>query len=179
MQAAVRRGVSGMRAMRLFGALIVLGLLAGCGEPVRTRIVERAGTLETAPKLDPERARHIINAYRAREGLKPLTLDPKLAAAAREHSQDLARHDQISHKGTDGSTPWSRVEKSGYRAQLAAENVAVGQITLEEVIKDWQDSPSHNANLLQREATQMGIALVFRPDTKYRSFWTLVLGSPI
>lgn len=168
-----------MRVQRLIGALGVLGLLSGCGEPVKTRMVERAGALETAPRLDPEAARRMINAYRVKQGLKPLAIDAKLAAAAREHSTDLARHDQISHKGTDGSSPWSRVEKAGYRAQLAAENVAVGQITMEEVFKDWQESPSHNANLLQRDATQMGIAMVFRHDTKYRSFWTLVLGAPI
>src|SRR5690606_2012052 len=118
-----------------------------------------AGTFEKAPKgaladrdytstgLDPEKARDIINQYRRDKGLKPLKLNAELTAAAKNHSRDLAKWDRISHYGSDGSNPWDRVKRSGYNAKLAAENVGTGQITIDEVMKGWKESPGHNKNL--------------------------------
>ncbi|MEL7543442.1 MAG: CAP domain-containing protein [Pseudomonadota bacterium] len=130
-------------------------------------------------RLEVQRARKLINAYRAENGLKPLALNSKLTLAAKTHSRDLAKWDRISHHGSDGSNPWKRVHRTGYKARLTAENVGTGQITIEEVFKGWQESPGHNKNLLLADAEEMGIALVHDPKTEFKTFWTLVLGSPI
>lgn len=148
-----------------------------------------AGTFESAPRgalsdrdysqtaLDPEKARDIINQYRKDHGLKPLKLNAELTLAAKAHSRDLSKWDRISHYGSDGSNPWDRVKRAGYRAKLAAENVGTGQVTFDEVMKGWKNSPGHNKNLLLGDAEHMGIALVQDPKTEFKSFWTLVLGS--
>jgi uncharacterized protein YkwD len=150
-----------------------------------------SGSYDKAPKgvladrdysrtaLNPEAARDIINAYRKQNGLKPLKLDTALTNAAKAHSRDLSKWDRISHYGSDGSNPWDRVKRVGYNARLAAENVGTGQATFEEVMKGWQESPGHNKNLLLADAEFMGIALVTEPGTEFKSFWTLVLASPI
>jgi uncharacterized protein YkwD len=167
--------------------------------PTRTRDYQRSASLDTrkasaapserAPKgalagrdysatvLNPETAREAINRYRKTKGLKPLKLDAELTTAARAHATDLAKWDRISHYGSDGSNPWDRVKRAGYNAKLAAENVGTGQVTFDEVMKGWQDSPGHNKNLLQAEAQHMGIALVQDPKTECKTFWTLVIGS--
>lgn len=149
------------------------------------------GTFEKAPRgaladrdysgtmLDPEKARDMINQYRKDKGLKPLKLNPELTEAAKAHSRDLAKWDRISHYGSDGSNPWDRVKRSGYRARLAAENVGTGQVDFSEVFKGWQESPGHNKNLLLSDAQEMGIGLVQDPRTEFKSFWTLVLGAPM
>jgi uncharacterized protein YkwD len=131
-----------------------------------------------ATKLDAELARDLVNAYRKEKGLRPLKLQPNLTEAARAHSRDLAKWDRISHFGSDGSNPWDRVKRAGYNAKLAAENVGTGQVTIEEVIKGWKNSPGHNKNLLLPDAEHMGIALVQDTKTEFKTFWTLVLGSP-
>jgi len=131
----------------------------------------------TGTNLDPNFARDIINQYRAEHGLKPVKLNTELTAAAKLHSKDLAKWDRISHYGSDGSNPWDRVKRSGFKARLAAENVGTGQIDFAEVMKGWKDSPGHNKNLLLADAEYMGIALVNEPKTEFKSFWTLVLGS--
>ena len=148
-----------------------------------------AGSFEKAPRgaladrdysqtnLDLDKARDIINQYRVDHGLKPLRLSPELTAAAKAHARDLAKWDRISHYGSDGSNPWDRVKRAGYRAKLAAENVGTGQTTFPEVMKGWRDSPGHNKNLLLPDAEQMGIALVSDPKTEFKTFWTLVLGA--
>lgn len=167
---------------------------AAPSKPSGTRVAKLddkvpAGSFEKAPPgalagrdysqtaLDPERARDLINQYRAEKKLKPLRLNAELTAAAKAHSRDLAKWDRISHYGSDGSNPWDRVKRSGYKAKLAAENVGTGQITFEEVLKGWKESPGHNKNLMLPDAEHMGIALVQDPKTEFKSFWTLVLGA--
>ena len=129
--------------------------------------------------LNSDMARDVINAYRKKNGLKPLKLNPELTEAAKEHSRDLAKWDRISHYGSDGSNPWDRVKRTGYKARLAAENVGTGQIDFTEVMRGWEASPGHNKNLLTPDATHMGIALVQDPKTEFKSFWTLVIASPM
>jgi uncharacterized protein YkwD len=133
----------------------------------------------TQTALDAERARDLINAYRKEKGLKPVKLNGELTNAAKAHSKDLSKWDRISHFGSDGSNPWDRVKRSGYNARLAAENVGTGQSNIDEVFKGWQESPGHNKNLLLSDAEHMGIALVQDPKTEFKTFWTLVLGTPM
>ena len=143
----------------------------------------RAGALATrdysATRLDAERARDLVNAYRKQKGLRPLKLQPALTEAARAHARDLAKWDRISHYGSDGSNPWDRVKRAGYSARLAAENVGTGQVTVDEVINGWKASPGHNKNLLLPEAEHMGIALIQDARTEFKTFWTLVIASPL
>lgn len=129
--------------------------------------------------LDAETARKLINAYRKEKGLKPLKLNAELTAAAKAHSRDLAKWDRISHYGSDGSNPWDRVKRTGYHARLAAENVGTGQVDFKEVLRGWEESPGHNKNLLLADASHMGIALVQDPKSEFKSFWTLVIASPM
>jgi uncharacterized protein YkwD len=150
-----------------------------------------SGTYEQAPAgaladrdyshtaLDAETARKLINKYRKGKGLKPLNLNAELTAAAKSHSRDLAKWDRISHYGSDGSNPWDRVKRTGYHARLAAENVGTGQVDFQEVLRGWEESPGHNKNLLLADATHMGIALVQDPRSEFKSFWTLVIASPM
>lgn len=169
------------------------------GEPSADRNVQVAavddraprGSYERAPEgalsdrdyshtsLDSERARELINTYRKSKGLKPLKLSNELTEAAKAHSRDLAKWDRISHYGSDGSNPWDRVKRTGFKARLAAENVGTGQIDFQEVLRGWQESPGHNKNLLLSDADSMGIALVQDPKTEFKSFWTLVVGAKI
>ena len=158
------------------------------GEPSAARNIQLAklddqaptGTFEKAPagaladrdysqtSLNAEMARDLINTYRKEKGLKPLKLNPELTEAAKGHSRDLAKWDRISHYGSDGSNPWDRVKRSGYKARLAAENVGTGQIDFNEVMRGWKDSPGHNKNLLLNDADHMGIALVQDPKTEFK-----------
>lgn len=164
----------------LFLPLLLLTAAAagGCAEVPATIASPQHRIAVSKVRLDANAATKMINSYRAEKGLKPLTLDPKLTRAARDHSTDLAARDRITHEGSNGSDPWVRAEKAGYRPKLAAENVGAGQRSLEEVFRGWQLSPGHNKNLLLPDVTQMGIALVTDTNSRYGTFWTLVLGTP-
>ena len=55
---------------------------------------------------------------------RPLDWDEKLAAIAREHSQEMAATGSFSHRGVDGSAPMTRVSKAGIRWLATGENIA-------------------------------------------------------
>lgn len=131
-----------------------------------------------ADRLDPQIALARINQVRAAAGLRPLTLDPSLAEAAKAHAADLAARDAISHYGRDGSTPDKRVAATGYDAVITGENVATGQRDFDEVLDGWLDSESHRRTLLLPEAVHTGLALVYNPKASYRTFWTMVVAEP-
>lgn len=165
-------------SLPLLIVLIVVSL-AACTEGTAHLTGQDARIDISQVKLDPEEARAMINRYRAEKGKKPLALNPVLTRAAQRHSTDLAKQDTISHSGSDGSNPWKRVTGAGYHAQLAAENVGAGQRSMAEVFRGWQESPGHDRNLLLADATQMGIALTVDAGTRYGTFWTLVIGTPM
>ena len=53
---------------------------------------------------------------------------------AQGHSQDMADHNFMAHNGSDGSSPFDRMQRAGYRFSFAGENVAAGQSTPEDAI---------------------------------------------
>lgn len=134
--------------------------------------------IKTPAALDMNRALRELNAYRAENGLKTLTFNSKLTEASRRHARDLANHGQISHDGSNGSNHADRALAAGYKYRFIAENVATGQKSWDEVFKGWQNSPGHNENLLNRDVSEFGVALVFEPDTKYITYWAMLVGKP-
>jgi len=151
---------------------------SGLGFGGEKKVELASGGDTSAVGVDRQQAQQLINVYRRQNGLEPLRLDPKLNIAALIHSKDLANSDRISHYGSDGSDTWDRVRRTGYSARMTAENVGTGQRTLSEVFQGWQKSKDHNANLLLADAEEMGIAVVHEEDTQFKTFWTLVIGSP-
>ena len=129
-------------------------------------------------RLDVKMAVKKINAIRYGKGLSKVRIDPALMQAARVHALDLARIDDVSHYGTDGSDPEQRVSKAGYSGVMTGENVSAGQRDIDEVLDGWLKSKSHRKTLLMKDARHMGVALAYDPQTKYRTFWTLVLAEP-
>jgi uncharacterized protein YkwD len=162
----------------LLALLLPLLLLFGCADGT-VKEVRPGPPLERAPALDAAKARDMINAYRASKGLAALNLDQRLTKAAMVQAEDLARRDLLDHTGSDGSGPQQRIERTGYDPALSAENIAAGQKDFQEVLSGWEDSRPHNRNLLLADAKDMGIAVAFSKDTHFRSFWALVLASPV
>lgn len=115
------------------------------------------------------------NRVRADAKLPPLSLEPRLVAAARAHADDMARHDTMSHDGSDGSRPSERVDRQGYHYRTTGENVARGQTSAKAVMCAWLKSPPHKKNILGH-FTQVGIAVVRSDDDT--PFWCVEFGDP-
>ncbi|MDT9235451.1 MAG: CAP domain-containing protein [Limnospira sp. PMC 737.11] len=117
----------------------------------------------------------LVNQERAQAGLQPLSLNPLLNQAARNHSTNMARQDFFSHTGLDGSSPSDRARAVGFTSGVG-ENIAAGHRTPESVVQGWMDSPGHRENILNPSYTQIGIGHYFLAnDTgsfNLNNYWT-------
>ncbi len=118
-----------------------------------------------------------VNAVRAQHGLNRLKSDPRLVKMAREQASLMARHLKMSHTTSYGQSFSRRLKRSGYNG-LAAENLAEGFTTVDQVIAAWLNSRGHRRNMLHKRMTHYGLAVVEadHPKRGKRKYWALVLG---
>jgi uncharacterized protein YkwD len=96
------------------------------------------------------------NAERRRAGCGDLKPDGRLAAAAQAHADDMARKGYFSHTSKDGRYFEARVRAAGY-PRPGAENIAKGQKSAKQVVKEWMASSSHRSAVLTCAFTTIGI----------------------
>jgi uncharacterized protein YkwD len=147
------------------------------GEPPQPQAAAKPAP-EAPESIDPNEALRLINEYRSSRGLAALTLDRNATGAALILAKDMAKHDHMSHIGPNGADIGKRLTLAGYPYRVCAENVGVGQRSLVEVVEGWKKSPPHSRNMLLAEAKHLGIAYEYKPDTKFKTFWTLVVAAP-
>ena len=97
----------------------------------------------------------------------PLLWDARLAAAARAHSEDMARNGYFSHQGSDGSMPSTRVSRAGVQWRGTAENIAKTSDVFEAeslFMNEPKFQHNHRGNILNPSYTHVGIGIVTGPD---------------
>lgn len=135
-------------------------LLAGLTATMDDRSREiLASNARAAAQLDPEEDRAILalNVMRNLLGLGVLAVDPKLCAAARDHSQDMRKLGFVGHiSPVAGKTEyWDRAKRFGTRAH--GENIAIGPLDGREANTCWFQSPVHHPILLCADYTRVGV----------------------
>ena len=167
-----------MNLGRSFLAVLALAMLAGCAgdyvpqaEPSFYRNLAQPGA-----QLDAAAAASMISGYRTNHGLPAVTLDPTLTRLAEAQAAVMAKRDKLDHNA--GKPFVVRLKASGYDAKTAAENIGAGYHTLAEAFSGWRDSRPHNANMLLKGATRIGIAAIYTPMSKYKVYWALILAEP-
>ncbi|MDW0109573.1 CAP domain-containing protein [Sporosarcina aquimarina] len=109
----------------------------------------------------------LTNAERQKAGLNPLKMDAKLMQSARQKSADMASKNYFSHTSPTYGSPFDQMKANGITYRAAAENIAMGQRSAEEVVKGWMNSPGHRENILTPGFTHIGIG--YDANGKY---WT-------
>jgi uncharacterized protein YkwD len=153
-----------------FGVLVTLAALAGPGSAVvrERKPMAALGGLEVSLLGK-------INAVRAARGLARLRRHAQLAAAAAEHSEQMALHGFFSHRSADGSSFGARVRRyygpAGYRYWSVGENLMWSSAPLapSAVVEGWMRSPGHRMVLLDARWRELGISAV-RVDDAPGSF---------
>jgi uncharacterized protein YkwD len=109
----------------------------------------------------------------------PLTLNPVLSGAALTHSQSMARYDEFDHRGHDGSSPATRVQRAGYGSYvIVGENIAAGAMTPAEVTEGWLQSPAHCENIMDGRFAEIGIAYAVNTGSSELVYWTQDFAGP-
>jgi uncharacterized protein YkwD len=79
----------------------------------------------------------------------------------------------MSHTGSDGSSPFDRIRRYGYNYRRAAENVAAGYSSAQDVMRGWMNSSGHRANILNPRYRDIGIG----DASGNKRYWTETFGA--
>jgi uncharacterized YkwD family protein/spore coat assembly protein SafA len=112
----------------------------------------------------------LTNQERAKYGLPALKIDWQLARVARYKSADMRDKNYFSHNSPTYGSPFTMMKNFGISYRTAAENIAAGQRTPQEVVRAWMNSPGHRANILKRDVTHIGVG--YAKGGSYGHYWT-------
>ncbi len=124
---------------------------------------DRPSTLEQQTMFDA------LNLYRVQNGLAPLQYSRVLESTIEQHCIDLFDRDYFDHVNPEGLRPSDRAMDNGFCHRFVGENLAAGQSDVLRVMTAWEESPSHNANMLEPEYVYVGMAKYTAPSG--RIFW--------
>jgi uncharacterized protein YkwD len=112
----------------------------------------------------------VLNAHRAAAGVAPLSLSATVSRASRQHSCDMFQQQQLSHIGSDGSSPFARIRATGVALTTAGENIgdtngyAMTQ-GLDLIDRDMMAEPltrgNHHWNIVNPAYTQVGLGVIY------------------
>ncbi|MEO6866951.1 MAG: CAP domain-containing protein [Gaiellales bacterium] len=121
-----------------------------------------------------QRVHDLVNAERAKAGLAPVKYNQTVDNAAEKHASHMAKVGQMAHAGIGDGDPGQRIRAEGWN-KAWGENVATGQRSPEQVVREWMDSPTHRRNILDPNFREMGVALAV--DQSGRTFWAQEFGA--
>jgi uncharacterized YkwD family protein/spore coat assembly protein SafA len=111
----------------------------------------------------------LTNQQRAKYGLKAFTPDWELSRVARYKANDMRDKNYFSHTSPTYGDPFTMIKNFGISYRAAAENIAAGQTTPQEVINAWMNSSGHRANILSTKSTYIGVG--YAQGGSSRHYW--------
>ncbi len=147
------------RCVRLFVLLLVLVV------PSAASAATRGGQRSVGLSSLESDVLSSLNATRAAYGLSALRVSVGLSAAAREHSQEMARLGYFGHDSASGGSFNDRIARwypfaAAYRHWTVGENLVWEAPNLDaaEALALWMGSPLHRKNILDPAWTEIGIS---------------------
>ena len=167
-----------------------LGVGVGTVDGINVYVVVFATSLEsffeneTSGLADLEAVRDQLlarlNAERAAVGLPALVMDHTLNLAAQGHANDMYNRSYYAHESPEGTTVFTRLEIAGYAPQVAAENIAKNQFSVQEVMDSWMASEGHRENMLDETVTETGFGMAYgKSNGEYTVLWVNVFALPL
>ena len=112
----------------------------------------------------------LINTERGRRKLAPLKMNALLERSAQAHAEDMLKRKYFSHESPNGGKPEDRIRATRYfdppcpdatrgctKRSDYGENIAQGQKTPSDVMKEWMSSKIHRDNILKSAFRDFGL----------------------
>ena len=116
-----------------------------------------------------DRVIELVNIERAKEGLKPLKKDDTLTGLSDIRAKETVT--LFDHKRPNG-TKWSTILKENNVSYTnAAENIASGYSTPEDVVNAWMNSEGHRASIMSKTYEKIGVSCYIDNNSKYKYYW--------
>ncbi len=157
-------------------ALLSIAALAPVAASADLVMLSNGGRTGVAEWKSPGAALTLASQQRAAHGLRAVHEDRRLQHVAQEHANWMARNGQMSHVGANGTRMADRLRRVGYRACVAAENVAFGQRDDRSVVSAWMNSSSHRRAILNNRVTTGTVASA--TDGVGQTYWVMLLAQP-
>lgn len=143
------------RALFLYSLLLVLIKLSVLASPLLLPY-----NLAQTSAITEGNIVSLTNQSRADYYLPTLAVSPKLGVAALNKARDMMKSGYFAHFSPDGVSPWFWIQQSGYAYSYAGENLAIRFSTAEGVSEAWLTSAAHRANILSKDFTEIGVAVL-------------------
>lgn len=118
------------------------------------------GVLGYASNIKTYDLLELTNKRRESAGLGTLKMNDALSRAAQNKANDMFKKGYWAHVSPSGTEPWDFILAQSYDYSYAGENLAKNFNSSKEVVDAWYNSPSHRENLLNKNYTEMGFAVV-------------------
>ncbi len=99
------------------------------------------------------------NSERTSGSARTLRRNELLDRAATLKAEHMAQNGYFAHYSPDGVSPWHWFNQAGYAFVHAGENLAVHFSDSEEIVDAWMQSPSHRANIMNAQFSEIGIGV--------------------
>ena len=142
-------------------------------EPNQFQTNEQARENNVTPNQNTNFTQQVIqltNERRKENGLEPLKSYAELTNVAQTKSEDMVNNDYFAHTSPTYGSPFQMLRDFGIDYRTAAENIAAGQRTPEEVVESWMNSPGHRRNILNQNVTHIGVG--HAQDENQMIYWT-------
>ncbi len=103
---------------------------------------------------------NLANQERTSGGLPTLQTNASLNKAAAQKAAHMFEQDYWAHFAPDGTSPWYFFNLVGYKYTWAGENLARDFATSSGVVVAWMESSGHRANILSKNFSEIGVAVV-------------------
>jgi LysM repeat protein len=118
----------------------------------------------------------LVNGFRTINGLPPFQINSALSVAAQNQASYMASNGIFSsHIGAGGSTPQSRANAAGYIGQVSENIVGGTNMTANQGLTWWRNSPVHYNTLITSRYIEAGSGFATNGS---ESFYVLVVGRP-
>jgi uncharacterized protein YkwD len=165
------------RHRQLLRVATVVYAIGFCSTPAESERRPRAGAAG-ASRVAAD-VIELTNVERTRQHRAALHTSARLMRAAQLQAGQMASAGQLAHVLPDATypRPVDRLAAANYRWQTYGENVALGQSSAAEVLKNWMHSRGHRTNILKPDFTEMGAG--FATDRAGRPYYVQVFAGPL
>ncbi|MBP7462281.1 MAG: CAP domain-containing protein [Candidatus Delongbacteria bacterium] len=142
----------------------------------RGKLLERPGQIAIETREGRKALKECIAVLQKTQAMPILRPVVGLCRAARDHALDIGIPGIVSHTGSDGSSPFDRMERYGVWKKTAAENIDYGSRTAEEIVysllvDDGVPSRAHRQTLLNPDFLVTGVSI--KLHKKYGQCWVI------
>jgi len=109
----------------------------------------------------------LTNIERGKAGLTLFSSGATLTKVAAVRADETIRN--FSHDRPDGRSCFTAFTEGGVNYSMAGENIAMGQRTPEDAVRDWMNSPGHRAAILEEGYGRLGVGVAM--DGSGRLYW--------